>query len=109
MSNVSCMVSTCEHHCNNLCKLNKIDVDGPGAKNSDQTCCASFCAENSSGAMNNSTMNNNPQPATDICCKATQCIHNSGKKCHANSVNIAGLSSSPCVECDTECLTFSAN
>lgn len=104
MNNLKCQVNSCEHNSQNMCKLNKIHVEGPGACTTSQTCCSSFCACGS-GAQNNIS-SHSAKEATDICCKAENCKYNKNKKCHAHDVGIECMCGSPCVMSETACHTF---
>ena len=42
MNKLKCSVTTCRHNANNLCELRKIQVDGPAALESRETCCGSY-------------------------------------------------------------------
>ena len=37
-----CEVTSCQHYSNSQCCLEGIQVDGPAARQPDQTCCASY-------------------------------------------------------------------
>ena len=39
MNKLKCSVTTCRHNQNELCGLQKIQVDGPAAMESRETCC----------------------------------------------------------------------
>ena len=42
MNRLECQVNSCQHFQNNQCCLMGIQVDGPAAQESSQTCCASY-------------------------------------------------------------------
>ena len=44
MNKLKCSVTTCRHNANDLCELRKIQVDGPAALESRETCCGSYAA-----------------------------------------------------------------
>ena len=89
MNKLKCSVETCRHNHNDLCSLQKIQVDGPAAMESRETCCGSSASER-----------------TDIHCSAERCTYNEGKKCRAEQVNVGCCCSAPCVVSETECCTF---
>ena len=106
MNNLKCSVTTCRHNANQLCELQKIQVDGPAAQESRETCCISY-AERAKGANNMSAYNNsNASEGTEIMCSAEHCTYNSNKKCQADNVKVAGCCADPCVVSETECSTF---
>ncbi|OON96039.1 MAG: hypothetical protein ATN36_06755 [Epulopiscium sp. Nele67-Bin005] len=99
MPNLNCSVSNCAHNCSSLCGLNSIDVAGNNAHSTDATCCTNFLEGH--GATNHSE---NAVPETEISCQATNCSHNEGCKCHAQSVDVAGFEATN--EFDTACSSF---
>lgn len=106
MNKLKCSVTTCRHNADLLCSLNEIQVDGPAATESRDTCCVSY-AERKGGANNLSGVCNScATESTVIRCSAEHCAYNSGRKCHADSVKVSGCTSSPCVVSETECTTF---
>lgn len=106
MNKLKCTVTTCQHNADLLCNLNKIQVDGPAAEESSETCCVSY-AERKSGANNLFGVNNSSASEnTDIQCSAEHCAYNSNRKCQAESVKVAGCTADPCVVSETECATF---
>ena len=42
MNKLKCSVTTCRHNANDLCELRIIQVDGPAALESRETCCGSY-------------------------------------------------------------------
>ena len=45
MNKLKCSVTTCRHNANDLCELRKIQVDGPAALESRETCCGSYALQ----------------------------------------------------------------
>ena len=106
MNKLKCSVTTCRHNENQLCDLSKIQVDGPAATESRDTCCVSY-AERAKGANNMfSGMNSTASESTEIHCSAEHCAYNSNKKCNADNVKVAPCCADPCVVSETECTTF---
>ena len=107
MNKLKCKVDTCRHNKDNLCMLNKIQVDGPAAMESRETCCISY-AERTNSSQNYSSMGNYSQPSesTDIHCSAEHCTYNENKKCHADCVCVGCCCNDPSVISETECCTF---
>ncbi|WP_061996128.1 DUF1540 domain-containing protein [Clostridium sp. ATCC 25772] len=101
MTKLSCSASNCANNNKKYCCISSIDVTGNSAVNSEETCCSSFREKNDT--FTNCTTE--PNPSVNIACKAENCIHNSDKKCYAESIHIAGQSAYNDVE--TECSTFS--
>lgn len=106
MNKLKCQVNTCRYNKDNLCSLNKIQVDGPAAMESRETCCASY-AERTRSARNESSCGcASPKESTDIHCSAEHCTYNENKKCHADCVCVGCCCSDPSVVSETECSTF---
>ena len=106
MNKLKCTVTTCRHNADMLCDLNKIQVEGPAAKESRDTCCGSY-AERKGGAHNLAGVCSAcATESTEILCSAEHCAYNSGRKCKADSVKVAGCTADPCVVSETECTTF---
>lgn len=106
MNKLKCSVSTCRHNENQLCELQRIQVDGPAAKESCETCCVSY-SENAKGAHSmSSASGSRASENTEIMCSAGHCAYNSNKKCRADNVSVAGCCCDPCVVSETECKTF---
>lgn len=105
MNFLNCGVSACAHNSNDMCSLNTINVEGPGACKSDQTCCSSFM--NSTDAMN-TAYSNSACTETEIECKAANCKHYKKGKCQAKDVHVGKMGNDPCVMGETMCDTFSA-
>ena len=106
MNKLKCSVTTCRHNENQLCDLQKIQVDGPAAHESCDTCCISY-AERTKGAHNmNSCNNSTASESTEILCSAEHCTYNSNRKCQADNVKVEGCCADPCIVSETECATF---
>ena len=105
MPELKCTVQTCVHNDQYLCRLDKIQVGGDNAKNSQETCCDSF-QERTEGSYANS-MNNSVSEASDrsqIDCKAVNCMYNENCACHAGKISVEGGNARQCE--GTECATF---
>ena len=85
MNKLKCSVTTCRHNANDLCELRKIQVDGPAALESRETCCGSY-AERTSSSEN--------------------CTYNDNHKCSADCVCVGCCCADPEVVSETECCTF---
>ena len=106
MNKLKCSVETCRHNHNDLCSLQKIQVDGPAAMESRETCCGSY-AERAKSAKNEASCGcSSASERTDIHCSAERCTYNEGKKCRAEQVNVGCCCSAPCVVSETECCPF---
>ncbi len=108
MSNLKCHVNSCLHQSGNLCNLNSIQVEGPGATAKDQTCCSSFFNESNDPSNSSAQNNMYASESTTIKCKATNCTHNKSKKCQANEVEVYEMCTKPRVMSETACQTFCA-
>ena len=105
MPELKCTVQTCVHNDQYLCRLDKIQVGGDNAKNSQETCCDSF-QERTEGSYANS-MNNSVSEASDrsqVDCKAVNCMYNENCACHAGKISVEGGGACRCQE--TACATF---
>ena len=87
MTQLKCEASQWSYNKNNLCFLDSIKVGGAQASVSENTCCDSFIKQDDA-AFSNSV--GEPDLCADIACKAENCVHNSGCKCQADSIQIAG-------------------
>ena len=107
MTRLKCNVNTCAHNKLDLCDMKKITVEGPGACIPEQTCCFSFCNQNS--AQNLSNWDNSvAEIDTDVRCKSGNCVYNRRGKCSADEIRVINMCSSPNVMGETECSTFRA-
>ena len=104
---LECSVTSCRHNSNNLCDLPSIKVEGPGARQSCQTCCESY-EERGMGASNSisGSFSNSLSPETSIDCKAHNCVYNDNCKCEAQCVCVGCCSSDVTSKSGTECCTF---
>ena len=71
MNRLECQVTSCQHYCDNLCCLPGIQVDGPAARESSQTCCDSY-EERRQGSGQNST-DHVPSVDSSIVCVGCCC------------------------------------
>lgn len=101
MPKLTCDVKNCSHNKDNLCCLNLIAVDGPGATNVESTCCADFTASEYTA----SNCSHDPQYEVDIKCKVSGCLFNDHHKCNAVNVTMSGASTASCSH-DTQCGSF---
>lgn len=104
MNKVECKVTSCTYNSQNLCSLDKINVDGPAAKEKTQTCCSSF--EEKHGDAMNSTSAYNAVPETGIHCKAENCSYNSNCHCDADCICVDSMANSVSSKSGTNCATF---
>ena len=100
---LECTVTACRHNSDNLCDLPGIKVEGPGARQSDQTCCESFEAR--TGSASNAACGC-PSMETSIDCKAHNCTYNDNCKCRAEQVSVGCCCGDVCSKSGTECCTF---
>ena len=106
MNKLKCSVTTCRHNENQLCDLQQIQVDGPAAIESCDTCCVSY-AERAKGTSNMfHGQNSMASESTEIRCSAEHCAYNSNRKCKAESVKVAPCCADPSIVSETECATF---
>lgn len=108
MNKLECQVSSCKHWCDNCCCLSGIQVDGPAARESSQTCCESY-EEKSCGcheAQNVSAGGRNPSVESSISCSAEHCAYNESDKCKADCVCVGCTCQDPTSKSGTECCTF---
>ena len=105
MPALKCTVQTCVNNDQYLCRLDKIQVGGDTAKNSQETFCDRF-QELTDGSYANS-MNNSVSEASDrsqVDCKAVNCMYNENCACHAGKISVEGGNARQCE--GTECATF---
>ena len=107
MNKLECQVSTCRHWSDNCCCLPGIQVDGPAARESSQTCCESYEEQNGSGHETQNVFGGNgPSEQSSICCSAEHCVYNENSKCHADCVCVGCTCQDPTSKSGTECCTF---
>lgn len=92
MNKLKCSVTTCRHNANDLCELRKIQVDGPAALESRETCCGSY-AERTSSSENSCGCSSSPSATADV-------------HCSADCVCVGCCCADPEVVSETECCTF---
>lgn len=102
---LECSVTSCLHNQNSLCCLDSIKVEGPGARQSSQTCCESY-VERIGSASNSVSGHGTPRPETFINCKAENCTYNDNCKCEAECVCVGCCCSDVTSKGGTECCTF---
>ena len=107
MNRLTCQVETCRHNARELCLLSHIQVDGPVADESRETCCSSY-AERTESTQNSVDCGCTASEQTDIHCSAEHCVYNENKKCHAEQVQVGCCCAAPTVMSETECCTFRA-
>lgn len=99
MPRLNCSVSNCSHNCDDACCLNQIGVAADHASSPEGTCCSNFIEQ--TGATNSME---SPNASLEVGCSATNCTHNDGCRCCADSIDIAGQGASNSV--DTLCSSF---
>lgn len=100
MPKLNCGVNNCAYNAENYCSLNNVKVDGSDhTQHTEGTCCNSFVEDN--GAHNSTAV---PASYSEIDCEATNCTHNEGCKCCADSIQVSGNGAYN--SRDTECSTF---
>ncbi|HCH83674.1 MAG TPA: DUF1540 domain-containing protein [Eubacterium sp.] len=100
MTNLSCNATTCSHNSDKCCCLSGIDIKGEDACSCDETCCTSF--EHKENTSSNSC--GSPKLNLSIKCAAHNCIYNEDNACHADHVDISGITAVN--SDDTVCATF---
>ncbi len=105
MNQLECQVTSCQHYCDNRCCLPGIHVDGPAARESGETCCASY-EERHSGAGENLSSQGSPSLDSSIQCQAQHCAYNKDCKCEAECVCIGCCCGDVTSKSGTECCTF---
>ena len=80
-----------------------IKVGGEGARQSDDTFCASF-VERGTGSVTNSMTQGCGCSAIDICCEACSCQYNDHQTCTASQIDIEGSNACECTQ--TKCRSF---
>ncbi|MCD7763582.1 MAG: DUF1540 domain-containing protein [Lachnospiraceae bacterium] len=98
-----CSAKNCMYNDSMYCCKDGIQVGGEQAKVCQDTCCESF-HERSDSAKDSCGCDARPNRTMDIRCEARACEYNDSCVCHANHVDIAGVSACRCEE--TECVTF---
>lgn len=106
MNRLECQVTSCQHYCDNQCCLPGIQVDGPAARNSSQTCCDSYEERHRSHGENSSACGRSPSVESSIKCSAEHCVYNDDCKCEAECVCVGCTCNDVTSKSGTECCTF---
>lgn len=101
MTNLDCSVKNCTYNKDDCCCRNNINVDGPHAKVTEETCCKSFAERK--GDTSISEVEEAKKP-TNVACNASNCIYNEDCYCDAEHIGIAGRDACCCT--GTECASF---
>lgn len=101
MTNLSCNAITCAHNSDKCCCLGGIDVNGDGACRCDDTCCGSY---DNREDINASNLSHTPKLNLEIKCSAHNCVYNKDSACHADHIDISGITAVN--SDDTVCATF---
>lgn len=101
MPKLRCSAQNCMHNSNECCCRGEIEVAGESAGNSEETCCSNFYED-----MGNArdAMDQEPTEFMEVQCRAENCTHNEGCKCHADSIDVSGYGACKCD--DTCCSSF---
>ena len=102
---LECTVTACRHNDHNLCDLPGIKVEGPGARESRQTCCESFEPRNE-GENSLCSSCGCASTETAIDCKAKNCTYNNDCRCEAECVCVGCSCGDVSGKSGTECCTF---
>lgn len=104
MTHLQCNVMNCANNKDDCCCKPDIQINGPCACGSEQTCCSSFSDATSS--TENAVGYSLPNLALEIDCDAKNCTYNEGNKCYAESINVSSEGNNPDTASKTECSTF---
>lgn len=104
MPELKCTVQTCVHNKQFYCDLDGIEVTGGSAKTPEETSCGSFVERKGEQYSN---VAGEASAASNIDCKAAECMYNESYKCHAGKISIEGSSASR--QDETECAAFQYN
>lgn len=102
MTQLDCNVKSCCHNADNCCCKSKIEVDGSAATNCGDTCCGSY--DKRSGDSYSNRAEGRAVKATEVDCKATNCLYNVGGYCDAGHIGIIGETAQEGTQ--TECGSF---
>lgn len=101
MPELKCTVQTCVHNNDFLCSLDRIQVGGENARQSQETSCDSFQERKGNSYTNSLEM---ASDCACVDCKATECMYNENCKCHAGKISVEGGDAK--TSSATECATF---
>lgn len=104
MTHLQCDVMNCANNKDNLCCRPNIQVNGPCAFGSEQTCCSSFLDATSS--VENSIGYSMPNLGLEIGCDAKNCVYNQEERCNADEIKVSSEGEKPDTASKTECATF---
>ena len=102
MTQLDCNVTTCMHNSDNCCCKNKIEVEGTSAKKPCDTCCGSYDAKGDGSYSN--AIGKEAEKATQVDCKAINCMYNENGYCDAGHIGIMGVNAMSSDQ--TECASF---
>lgn len=108
MNKLECQVTSCQHYRDNRCCLPGIQVDGPAARDSSQTCCDSYEERRQGQGENSTARGNAPTVESSIKCSAESCAYNDNCKCGADCVCVGCCCGDVTSKSGTECCTFRA-
>jgi len=103
MPEVNCNVNNCSHNKDAICFANSVNVAGGRAKESDNTCCASFLNGDNYGTLTSNT-NDYGSQCMDVVCNVQSCSYYNNKYCTADSINVSGGRAN--IYEETNCSTF---
>ncbi|NLJ31396.1 MAG: DUF1540 domain-containing protein [Clostridiales bacterium] len=86
MTTLGCNVMNCAYYKDSLCCRPDIQVSGPRAGTSRETCCSSF-TKASDGAQN-SVSYALPNTSVEVRCDVKSCAFNSRERCGAEQISI---------------------
>lgn len=107
MTTLGCSVSNCAYNKESLCCRPDIQVSGPRASTSCETCCSSFLE--AAGSAQDSVSYVLPNASLEVHCDAKSCTFNSHEQCGADQITIrseSGDGGAP--EQNSECGSFQA-
>ncbi|WP_458861770.1 DUF1540 domain-containing protein [Acidaminobacterium chupaoyuni] len=102
MTNLQCGVSNCANNAAGGCCLSSVNVNGSNACDCRETCCDSFCKQNS-GATNVVGGQVHIEQS-EINCTADNCQFHENGKCSASRITVMGNGADHSSQ--TECSSF---
>ena len=104
MTKLQCSVGFCTSNEPGYCCRPEIQVNGPHAQSSGDTCCSSFSAPLDQGARNAVRVYTTPNPQMPVLCTAETCQHQENGLCQASQIRMGGSGATRCDQ--TQCHTF---
>jgi hypothetical protein len=104
MTQLQCDVMNCANNKDNCCCKPNIQVNGPCACGSEQTCCSSFM--DATNSAQNEVGSCLPNTSLEVSCDAKNCTFYTNEKCGADHISVSSGEENPDTASKTQCASF---